>query len=104
MLNDELALIAPARIPGFALDEKIWAYFQVGQTKEIDWSNGAFEELQIEADNKHFLRDLITAHQKEVGPEGNDIIPGKGNGLIFLLHGAPGKAVHVILPPVCKIR
>ena len=88
--TDEYALIAPGRLPGFALQEKIWAYFQVSKMMEINWFPDAYQSLQIKQRDKSILLNLVKAHQITSTSESNDFIPGKGNGLIFLLHGSPG--------------
>ena len=89
-LKDEHALVAPGRVPGFALQEKIWAFLQVSKLNEIKWSPNAYQSLQIDRTNKSLLLNLVKSHQLAAPGERHDIIPGKGNGLIFLLHGSPG--------------
>lgn len=89
-LKDKHALIAPGRLPGFALQEKIWGFFQVSKLKEIKWSPNAYQSLEIDKTNKSLLLNLVKSHQLAGPEERHDIIPGKGNGLIFLLHGSPG--------------
>lgn len=89
-LKDKYALIAPALVPGFALENKIWALFQVSEIGEVDWSQGAYNDLQIDFRTKTILLNLVRSHQLARVSDTNDVIPGKGNGLVFLLHGAPG--------------
>lgn len=56
-----------------------------------------FELLQIPQDAKDLIESLIDSHfdkkdaeQEGIEAESQDIIKGKGNGVVILLHGAPG--------------
>lgn len=54
----------------------------------VTWNRDAFKRLVLEEKTKemiHALVDIQTATKKM-----DDIITGKGNGLIVLLHGSPG--------------
>jgi hypothetical protein len=88
-MTDEQALLCPARIRGFSLVEKSWNLFLVEQVEEVQWSENAFENLVLEEESKNMVQALVTTHH--VAGEGfDDIIKGKGKGLIFLLYGPPG--------------
>jgi len=89
-LKDEYALIVPALVPGFALENKIWALFQVSEIKEVQWSPEAYNHLEIDLKAKSTLLNLVQSHHMARVSDTHDVIPGKGNGLVFLLHGAPG--------------
>jgi hypothetical protein len=88
-MTDEQALLCPARIRGFSLVEKSWNLFLVEQVEEIRWSENAFESLVLEEESKNMVQALVTAHNS-TGEGFDDIIRGKGKGLIFLLYGPPG--------------
>jgi len=49
----------------------------------------AFKKLELDNRNKELLKTLVLQHSKN-GKLVDDLIPGKGNGLIVLLHGPPG--------------
>jgi ATP-dependent 26S proteasome regulatory subunit len=88
-MTDEQALLSPARIRGFALNEKIWCFFLVDKVKSIEWSEQAFEKLSLEEQTKGALKALVETH-KDMTEEYDHDIAGKGKGLIFLLYGPPG--------------
>jgi hypothetical protein len=88
-MTDEQALLCPARIRGFSLVEKSWNLFLVERVEEIQWSENAFESLVLEEDSKNMVQALVTTHNA-TGLGFDDVIKGKGRGLIFLLYGPPG--------------
>lgn len=54
----------------------------------VTWNKNAFKRLVLEEKTKEMiyaLVDIQTATKRM-----DDIITGKGNGLIVLLHGSPG--------------
>jgi AAA+ superfamily predicted ATPase len=56
--------------------------------KEIAWNKQAFEDLVAEPDTKELVQVIMT---KQLNFRvSTDSIAGKGNGLIMLVHGAPG--------------
>lgn len=58
------------------------------QTQQISWNRKAFRRLVLDEQSKELIRALVSVH---LGSNATgDIIAGKGNGLIILLHGSPG--------------
>jgi hypothetical protein len=88
-MTEEQALLCPARIRGFSLVEKSWNLFLVELVEEIQWSENAFESLVLEENSKNMVQALVTTHNAS-GVGFDDVIKGKGKGLIFLLYGPPG--------------
>jgi hypothetical protein len=105
-MTREQALLCPARVRGFSLTEKTWAFFLVEKVQEIKWSLNAFPTLELEEDIKETIVALVETHgnpaKTYVDPakthgdpaktykEFDDVIAGKGRGLVFLLTGHPG--------------
>ena len=58
---------------------------KVDGLRDVDWNKKAFDNLVIDADTKHLVKALITNQIK--AEKATDLISGKGNGLIILLHG-----------------
>ncbi len=99
--EDEQYLICPPRVLGYILLEKRWAQLQVsrlGPIREEDpktaWNSRL--KLKNEKDTKDLLFDLVTSHRfsttakdedERGGLEVDDIIPGKGKGLVILFYG-----------------
>jgi SpoVK/Ycf46/Vps4 family AAA+-type ATPase len=87
-MTDDQAFLSPARIPGFALAAKMWAFFLVSNIRPVQWQSNAFDQLVLNHKTKSMIKSLVEIHGQ--GPESCGIIEGKGKGMIFLLHGPPG--------------
>eukprot|EP00041_Stephanoeca_diplocostata_P028793 m.832411 g.832411 ORF g.832411 m.832411 type:complete len:1042 (-) comp23438_c1_seq10:178-3303(-) len=74
-------------VTGFSFSEKTWGQVLVGGLRDIAYNAGAFDALVLPADTKDLIRALVV-HTEDVA--GTDLITGKGEGCIFLLHGPPG--------------
>jgi SpoVK/Ycf46/Vps4 family AAA+-type ATPase len=57
--------------------------------REVVWSDEAFERLVINEKQKTLIHTLIRQHSAQTTPF-DDVIIGKGKGLIGLLYGNPG--------------
>ncbi|KAL8878015.1 MAG: hypothetical protein Q9198_004089 [Flavoplaca austrocitrina] len=66
-----------------------WCIFEVDLVKDVDYNVTAFENLMLDEKYKQMISALIKVHT-EVQLSFDDVIKGKGKGLIFLLHGIPG--------------
>jgi hypothetical protein len=64
---------------------------EVEHLEKIEFNKDAFKSLHLESDKKDLIQALVTVHTS-VGKTA-DVIEGKGNGLIILLHGGPGKSL-----------
>lgn len=60
----------------------------VAQLGPVQWNKQAFERLVLDPQSKELINALVSVHLS--GKKASDIISGKGNGLIILLHGSPG--------------
>lgn len=87
-LTDYQALLCPARVRGFALTEKQWGFFLVDNIRDIAWSESVFQNLELEPKVKKKVQALVEIHYDN--NTFDDIIAGKGKGLVLLLHGPPG--------------
>jgi hypothetical protein len=88
-LSDDDLLICHYAMPGFSLLEKKWCFFVVDKIKDIEYNSDAFESLLLPAEQKRMIHSLVKVHTDE-RVRFDDVIKGKGRGMIFLLHGAPG--------------
>ncbi|KAF6835424.1 AAA family ATPase [Colletotrichum plurivorum] len=87
--------MCPPIIVAFLLHEKIWAsHISVSKLEKITWKQDPFDALQLPQEKKHLVRSLVKGFnakaEKRKGIHYEDIIEGKGKGLVFLLHGPPG--------------
>ena len=58
---------------------------QMSLVEEVIWHKESFDSLVIDPDAKELIIALIT--NKLEAERATDVIPGKGNGLVILLHG-----------------
>ena len=64
----------------------------------IRWNKAAFERLVLPSKTKELVKALVmvrasmtgNSHEVVKGNQTNDIVAGKGNGLVMLFHGSPG--------------
>lgn len=76
-------------MPGFSLTNKRWCYFDIDKTKDIVFNSTAFGALLLPAYQKEMVHALVKVHADQK-LHFDDVIRGKGKGMIFLLHGTPG--------------
>lgn len=81
-------LVFPSTITGYSLRRKTWHDLVVDRIHSVSWNKEAFQHLVIDPDAKDLIEALIVA--KLETDQGTDLIQGKGNGLVMLLHGGPG--------------
>jgi len=74
-------------VEGYSLSKKNWGSFFVDYISDITFDDKAFEYLVLDEQVKRTIRALIIHAPKTAN---NDLISGKSNNCIFLLHGATG--------------
>ncbi|KAJ9652347.1 hypothetical protein H2198_008386 [Neophaeococcomyces mojaviensis] len=82
-------LLADHKIPGYALQAKRWCWFNVDLINPIVFNTEAFDSLLLPAKQKSLVHSLVKIHASG-NDEFDDMIAGKGKGLVFVLHGCPG--------------
>ncbi|KKA23716.1 AAA family ATPase [Rasamsonia emersonii CBS 393.64] len=88
--SEEELLIASPVVLGFAFSEKLWLEFTVSGITEIEWNEGAFDSLVLPDNQKSIVRALVESHTFHAAQNIDDVIQGKGKGLVAVLHGPPG--------------
>lgn len=88
-LTTEQKMICTPLLRGYALKNKQWLNFFVNSVKEIEWSVGAFDSLVLPANQKELILGF-TESQRKNKEMFDDVIEGKGKGIILLLCGPPG--------------
>ncbi|EOO00934.1 putative aaa family protein [Phaeoacremonium minimum UCRPA7] len=81
-------MLARSRTRGYSLTLKKWLDFFVETVGEIKWNNSAFEKLVLPEDQKELI--LAFSESQLEGSAFDDVISGKGKGIICLLSGPPG--------------
>ncbi|KAK1980846.1 ATPase, partial [Colletotrichum cereale] len=81
-------------IPGFLLGDRRWGHLNLEYLKPVVTDREAFKYLVLDEEIKLTVKALIgkfaAADCSKVSPWANDFVKNKGEGRIFLLHGAPG--------------
>ncbi len=88
-MSDEELLICAAGIPAFTMTTKRWGYFNVSDIRPVEYNKNAFASLVLPEHLKKTLASLVKLQDSDSSPF-DDLIEGKGKGLIVLLHGPPG--------------
>ncbi|PUU80698.1 hypothetical protein B9Z19DRAFT_1078786 [Tuber borchii] len=91
MTEEQLLLCSPT-VLGFSFGDKLWAEFAVEHVNEIKFNPDAFESLVLPKAQKKIVKALVESHTSNRGsrPGIDDVIKGKGKGLVAVLHGRPG--------------
>ena len=103
--EQDLVFLSPL-LPGYALKNKLWCKyfddnrceiatdyvsvnFYVDDIKPVQWNDDAYEHLVYEEESKDLVLTFVENHQN-TKKEMDDVIIGKGQGLVILLSGPPG--------------
>ena len=90
-LSDLDYLLCPSKTYTFLLTKKLWALVEISLLHEITWTENAFGYLELGQGKISLVRGLVEGFDTDEEFGGfDDIVRGKGKGLIFLLHGEPG--------------
>ncbi|KAF4634163.1 hypothetical protein G7Y89_g3947 [Cudoniella acicularis] len=98
--GDFLQLLPP-NVYGFHMQEKKWVNLHVDLIRPVEWNRESFENLVIDDDTKELIIALVT--NKIEAEKSTDMMAGKGNGLIILLHGGPGTGKTLTAESVAEI-
>ncbi|KAJ6171780.1 hypothetical protein N7470_000847 [Penicillium chermesinum] len=88
--TEEELLIASPVVLGFAFSEKMWLEFTISGVSDIEWDKDAFDSLVLPGTQKSIVRALVQSHTFHAAQNIDDVIQGKGKGLVAVLHGPPG--------------
>jgi hypothetical protein len=88
-LTAEELLLAVPYVRGYAIKTKKWLWFYVDQVEEIKFAENAFASLVLPPEQKSLIRAFVES-QVKYKDDFDDIIAGKGRGMIMLLAGPPG--------------
>ncbi|CAK7210924.1 hypothetical protein SCUCBS95973_000957 [Sporothrix curviconia] len=80
--SDEEYLIASPLVLGFAFAEKMWLEFTVSSVNEIQWNETAYQSLVLEPKTKDIVKALVESHKYHAAESIDDVIQGKGKGLV----------------------
>jgi hypothetical protein len=81
-------MLCRSRTRGYSLKFKKWLDFFVEQISEVVWNSTAFDRLVLPPDQKELIMSF--SESQLAGSKFDDVIQGKGKGIICLLSGPPG--------------
>ena len=91
--DEEITTCAPS-LSGYSLDLKKWGMFSVVNITEVEYDSNAFHGLVLPEKQKKLTSSLLERQDNQLDDrlenEFDDLVKGKGKGLIFLLHGPTG--------------
>lgn len=99
--DDIFEFLLPSKIKGFNLRTKKWFDLVADRISDVKWNKQAFSKVVIQREYKDLIWALVS-NQLE-SEKNTDLIEGKGNGLILLLHGGPGTGKTLTAESVAEI-
>ncbi|KAK0512987.1 hypothetical protein JMJ35_005004 [Cladonia borealis] len=99
--SDSFLLLLPATINGFNMRNKKWEELDADRICDVCWNTEAFDNLVIDDTTRKLIKALVMRQLE--ADKGTDLIAGKGQGLIILLHGGPGTGKTFTAESVAEI-
>jgi hypothetical protein len=88
-LSDYQYMLCSPILRGYSLTVKKWLQFYIDYVQPIKWNTDAFDNLVLPAAQKKLVLALSKT-QATTSNNFDDLIIGKGKGMILLLSGPPG--------------
>lgn len=88
-LSEEDRLLCNATVRGYSFTIKKFLEFFADRVSPIEWNTRCFDDLVLDAGTKKTVQALVSTHA-EKREAFDDIVKGKGQGLVCVLHGPPG--------------
>lgn len=88
-LTEDQLLLCNTHVRGYSLKLKKWGHFEVTKVSDIAWNDGAFPNLMLPGGYKDLILSFVEGQASTKG-KFDDLIEGKGLGLVMLLAGNPG--------------
>ena len=88
-LSEDQLSTCSASFRGYSLKDKKWLCFWIDSFTDIIWNDKAFESLVLPSDQKELILAFAESQAKH-GDAFDDVVKGKGKGIIMLLSGPPG--------------
>ncbi|KAF2746162.1 hypothetical protein M011DRAFT_469020 [Sporormia fimetaria CBS 119925] len=97
-LEGDDVLLLPRRMMAYALRERKFVMVDLHSLRPVITQENVFRDLKIQDSHKRMVKSLVKAHflkqdfhkNHPAGDLNQDLIRGKGTGLVILLHGVPG--------------
>lgn len=90
-MTDDDRILANAAVRGYSMAAKRFLELNLDNITPITWNSKCFEELVLDSGTKKTVQALVSTHSQRNADDGfDDIVKGKGQGLVCVLHGPPG--------------
>ncbi|KAI8960571.1 P-loop containing nucleoside triphosphate hydrolase protein [Daldinia sp. FL1419] len=91
-LLEEDLIMTNATVRGFAFSAKKFLEFFVENLSPIKWDESYFDQLVLNPTTKRTVQAMVSMHTRrgQTSAGVDDIVEGKGKGLVLVLHGPPG--------------
>lgn len=99
--NDQLAVCSPL-VFGYCFGVKQWGGFAIDRCQDVTWQNDAFQQLVLSQSRKSLIHSLVRQHKRRKEAF-DDVVQGKGKGLIGLLSGKPGSGKTLTAESVSQL-
>ncbi|KAL8872076.1 MAG: hypothetical protein Q9174_002234 [Haloplaca sp. 1 TL-2023] len=102
---DDLAcLLAPQTVHGYCLRDKVWKNLNVTQLRPVTFRKNAWERLVLDEEYKDIVQAMVASYVDKTAKL-DDLVAGKGAGLVTLLHGPPGtgKVIEASSPIIASM-
>lgn len=99
--DEQFEFLLPPKIKGYNLLRKKWYDLLADRIPDMVWNREAFKSLMIDHKAKNLIRALVSNYLES--ERSTDLIAGKGNGLVLLLHGGPGRGKTLTAESVAEI-
>lgn len=87
---DELTLLlCPQHVHGYCLRNKVWKELNVTLLQPVAFRKNAWDRLVLNAEYKDIIQAVLSSYVDKTARL-DDLVAGKGAGLVALLHGDPG--------------
>lgn len=104
-LTDDQRIVTSPMVYGYSLKDREWLQFYLDCATEIQWDADAFDSLVLPQGQDN-LKDLILAFamaQSKQVDMFDDVVQGKGRGIIMQLSGPPGVGKTLTAESVAEV-
>jgi hypothetical protein len=90
--NAEYLMYISPLVKGYCLKAKLWLQFYIDDLRPMEWNLEAYDHLVYPEEQKDLVLSFVQHHNSSAPAADafDDVIKGKGNGLVLLLSGPPG--------------